>query len=96
MAEACRRVGVDLWGYKGTDGQSLHVAVEYLIPAATGAAPWQHPETVFLRYLASDLIRASASAGNQVAKDAVDKLQTPPFGDLWPLRHVPENLDGFI
>jgi hypothetical protein len=38
LAAIGRNVGVDLWGYRGPDGQSLFKAVDYLLPAATGAA----------------------------------------------------------
>ncbi len=42
MADYAKRVGVDLWGYKTTDGRSLRGALEYLIPFADGSKPWPH------------------------------------------------------
>ena len=39
MAEVSERLGIDLWAYRGPEGQSLHAAVDYLIPAATGTSP---------------------------------------------------------
>ena len=37
LAAIGRHVGVNLWSYEGPDGQSLFKAVDYLLPAATGA-----------------------------------------------------------
>lgn len=94
LADIGRHVGVDLWKYRGPDGQSLFKAVDYLLPAATGAAKWPHPELEFLRYAASDVVRAAADAGSAAAKAAVPKLEQPPGGDLWGLRPAAEQLDS--
>ncbi|MFI7006473.1 alginate lyase family protein [Streptomyces sp. NPDC050145] len=94
LADIGRHVGVDLWGYQGPDGQSLFKAVNYLLPAATGAAPWPHPELEFLRFAASDVVQAAADAGDEAAKAAVPQLQAPPGGDLWTLRPAAEQLDS--
>ena len=88
-----RKVGVDLWGYIGPQGQSIHGAVGYLIPAATGLGKWQFPELDFASYAASDIVQAAADAGNSIAKIALSKLQSPPEGDLWALRPAVEQLD---
>lgn len=95
IAEVGSKVGVDLWGYEGSNGQSLHKAINYLIPSATGMAEWQHPETTILRWLASDIIRASANVGNAMARAAEPQLEVPDL-DFWPLRQSPENLDSLI
>lgn len=63
LAAIGRHVGVNLWRYTGPDGQTLAKAVDYLLPAATGAAPWPHPELEFHRYAASDIVHAAADAG---------------------------------
>lgn len=63
LAAIGRHVGVDLWSYRGPDGQSLFKAVDYLLPAATGAEPWPHPELEFHRFAASDVVHAAADAG---------------------------------
>ncbi|MFJ6570224.1 alginate lyase family protein [Streptomyces sp. NPDC091292] len=94
LAAIGEHVGVDLWGYRGPLGQSLFKAVGYLLPAATGAAPWPHPELEFHRYAASDIVHAAADAGDRAAKAAVPKLETPPGGDLWALRPAAEQLDS--
>jgi hypothetical protein len=94
LAAIGQHVGVDLWGYQGPQGQSLFKAVHYLLPAATGAAAWPHPELEFHRYAASDVVRAAADAGDARAKAAVPRLQAPPGGDLWALRPAAEQLDS--
>ncbi|MEV6500311.1 alginate lyase family protein [Streptomyces prunicolor] len=94
LAAIGRRVGVDLWSYQGADGQGLLKAVDYLLPAATGAAAWSHPELEFYRYAASDVVHAAADAGDARAKAAVPKLEAPPGGDLWALRPAAEQLDS--
>ncbi|GHD72986.1 alginate lyase [Streptomyces mirabilis] len=94
LAAIGRHVGVNLWRYTGPDGQTLAKAVDYLLPAATGAAPWPYPELEFHRYAASDIVHAAADAGDRAAQAAVPKLETPPGGDLWTLRPAAEQLDS--
>ncbi|MFC7263137.1 alginate lyase family protein [Streptomyces lutosisoli] len=94
LAAIGRHVGVNLWSYEGPDGQSLFKAVDYLLPAATGAEPWAHPELEFHRFAASDIVHAAADAGDRAAQAAVPKLETPPGGDLWALRPAAEQLDS--
>lgn len=87
-------VGVDLWGYKGPKGQSINAAVDFIVPAATGAKAWAYPELDFQAYAASDIIHDAADAGNAIAKVAVAKLKAAPGGDLWKLRPAVEQLDS--
>ncbi|WP_055492914.1 alginate lyase family protein [Streptomyces sp. TP-A0356] len=94
LAAIGRHVGVDLWSYRGPDGQSLFRAVDHLLPAATGAAPWTYPELEFHRYAATDVVHAAADAGDARARQAVRRLETPPGGDLWALRPAAEQLDS--
>jgi hypothetical protein len=94
LAAIGKQVGVDLWAYEGPQGQSLFKAVDYLLPAATGAAAWPHPELEFYRYAASDIVHAAADAGDPQAKAVVPQLETPPDGDLWALRPAAEQLDS--
>ncbi|MET4924969.1 alginate lyase family protein [Streptomyces sp. PSRA5] len=94
LAGIGEHVGVNLWDHQGPVGQSLFKAVEYLLPAATGSAPWPHPELDFDRYAASDIVHAAADAGNKKAKAAVPRLEEPPLGDLWALRPAAEQLDS--
>ncbi|MEU9289238.1 alginate lyase family protein [Streptomyces sp. NPDC048275] len=94
LAAIGRHVGVNLWVYQGPDGQSLFKAVDYLLPAATGAAAWPHPELEFHRYAATDVVHAAADAGDQRAQQAVPLLEGPPGGDLWALRPAAEQLDS--
>lgn len=94
LAAIGRHVGVDLWSYRGPDGQSLFKAVDYLLPAATGETAWPHPELEFHRFAASDIVHAAADAGSAAAKRAVPHLEAPPGGDLWALRPAAEQLDS--
>ncbi|GAA2514404.1 alginate lyase family protein [Streptomyces levis] len=94
LAAIGRKVGVDLWDYTGPDGQSLFKAVDYLLPAATGASAWPHPELDFRRFAATDVVHAAADAGDREAWRAVPLLQEPPGGDLWALRPAAEQLDS--
>ncbi|WP_406509483.1 alginate lyase family protein [Streptomyces sp. NBC_00212] len=94
LAALGKQVGVDLWAYQGPQGQGLFKAVRYLLPAATGAAAWPHPELEFYRYAASDVVHAAADAGDEDARAAVPQLQAPPGGDLWALRPAAEQLDS--
>ncbi|SEG74009.1 Alginate lyase [Actinacidiphila yanglinensis] len=93
LALVGRQVGVDLWAYRNPAGAGIPDAVRHLLPAATGRAPWPHPELDFQRFAASDVVRAAAEAGDPAAAEAVPDLQAPPGGDLWPLRPAPEQLD---
>ncbi|KAK5164268.1 uncharacterized protein LTR77_009962 [Saxophila tyrrhenica] len=95
LAEIGQKTGVDLWSYFGPDGQCLHCAVDFLIPAAARWEGWRFPETKFVPYLATDLIRASALRGNARAMAVVKELQAPPL-DLWEWCLVPENHDASI
>ncbi|MFJ1808161.1 MULTISPECIES: alginate lyase family protein [unclassified Streptomyces] len=94
LAAIGRHVGVDLWKYRGPEGQSLFKAVDYLLPAATAAAVWPHPELEFYRYAATDVVHAAADAGDRQAQRAVPSLEEPPGGDLWALRPAAEQLDS--
>jgi Alginate lyase len=94
LAAIGRHVGVDLWAYRGPDGAGLTTAVDYLLPAATGAAAWPDPELEFHAYAASDIVHAAADAGDRAARAAVPRLETPPGGDLWLLRPAVEQLDA--
>jgi hypothetical protein len=94
LAAIGQHVGVDLWRYEGPQGQSIDDAVDFIIPAASNSTPWAYPELDFLAYGATDIIHAAADAGNEMAKAAVSKLQSPPGGDLWLLRPASEQLDA--
>ncbi|SEN86023.1 alginate lyase family protein [Actinacidiphila rubida] len=93
LAQIGRHVGVDVWNYRNPAGATVLDAVDFLLPAATGAAAWPYPELEFQRFAASDVVRAAADAGDPRARGAVPLLQAPPGGDLWPLRPATEQLD---
>lgn len=90
-----RKVGVDLFKYKGPQGQSLFKAVDFVVPAAAGGAKeWTYPELLFTQYAATDNVRAAAQEGDELALQAVGKLVAPPGGDIFALRPAPEQLDS--
>ncbi|KAJ6095186.1 hypothetical protein N7467_002699 [Penicillium canescens] len=90
-----RKLGVDLFKYKGPQGQTLFKAVNFLVPAATGgASDWAYPELQFTQYAATDNIHAAAQEGDLTAKAAVKKLPPPPGGDIFLLRLAPQQLDN--
>jgi hypothetical protein len=86
LAAIGRQLGVDLWAYRGPVGQSLFKAADYLIPAATGAVSWPHPELELSRAEATDVIHAAADAGDLNARCALPELQALSTGDVWDLR----------
>ncbi|KAL7948810.1 alginate lyase domain-containing protein [Trichoderma barbatum] len=95
FALIARKVGVDLFKYKGPQGQTLFKAVEFLIPAAAGgASKWTYPELLFTQYAATDNVRAAAQEGDKAASKALEKLPAPPGGDLFGLRPAPQQLDS--
>ncbi|KAF2193321.1 chondroitin AC/alginate lyase [Zopfia rhizophila CBS 207.26] len=94
LAAIGRKVGIDIWRYQGPDRQNLFNAIKFLIPYATGTAKWEYKELEFHAYAATDIIHAAADAGLGDAKQAVEKFEPPPGGDLWPLRPAPEQLDA--
>lgn len=85
---------MNLWAYRGPDGQNLFKAVDHLLPAATTAVVWPHQELEFRRYAATDVVHAAADAGDARARRAVPLLEPPPGGDLWALRPAAEQLDS--
>jgi hypothetical protein len=90
-----RKLGVNLFKYKGPQGQTLFNAVNFLVPAATGGATdWAYPELQFTQYAATDNIHAAAQEGDLKAKAAVRKLPGPPGGDIFLLRPAPQQLDN--
>lgn len=90
-----KKVGIDLYKYKGPAGQSLFKAANFLIPAAVGGQDkWPYPELEFKRYAATDNIHGAADAGLCQAKRAVPGLEPPPAGDIFPLRPAPQQLDS--
>ena len=90
-----KKLGIDLYKYKGPDGQSLFGATDLLIPAAVkGQTAWPYPELNFHKYAATDNIRGAADAGDRKAKEVIGRLEAPPAGDIYVLRLAPEQLDN--
>jgi hypothetical protein len=92
-----KKVGVDLFKYRGPAGQSLAKATEFLIPAAVdGASKWTYPELEFTQYAATDNVHAAALAGLCQAKRVDDNLVPPPGGDIFYLRPAAQQLDSIV
>ncbi|KAF7114199.1 hypothetical protein CNMCM5793_007777 [Aspergillus hiratsukae] len=95
FALVSKKVGVDLLGYKGPDGQSLFGAANFLLKAAVeGQSAWEFEELEFKPYAATDNIHAAADAGDREAKAVVPRLPPPPTGDIYVLRPAAEQLDN--
>lgn len=91
------KVDVDLFHYKGPDGQSLFKAVNVTIDAAVnGASAWPYEDLEFTKYAATDNIHAAAQARLCRAKAALPSLQAPPGGDIFVLRPAPQQLDSIV
>jgi hypothetical protein len=93
LAMIGQKVGVDLWHYTTPAGGSIFKSVDFLIPAATGAAPWTYPDLDFQAFAATDVVEAAADAGDHAAIKALPDLAPPPGGEFWQLRPAPEQLD---
>ncbi|MHA6758576.1 alginate lyase family protein [Streptacidiphilus sp. PAMC 29251] len=93
LAQIGQHVGVDLWHYTTPSGGNLLKSIDYVVPAATGAAAWTSPELNFQAFAANDVIRAAADQGDLTALRAVPKLSPQPGGDIWLLRPAAEQLD---
>ena len=93
LAQIGQHVGVDLWHYTTPTGGNLLKSVDFVVPAATGAAAWTYPELNFQAFSANDVIRAAADQGDLTAFKALSKLSPQPGGDIWLLRPAAEQLD---
>ena len=93
LAQIGQHVGVDLWHYTTPTGGNLLKSVDFVVPAATGAAAWTYPELNFQAFSANDVIRAAADLGDLTAFKALSKLSPQPGGDIWLLRPAAEQLD---
>ena len=96
LAMIGQHVGVDLWTYQTPSGGSILKSINFLIPAATGAAAWTYPELDFQAFSATDLVHVAAEHGDGTAAAALAKVQAPPGGDLFPLAPAPEQLDPVV
>lgn len=95
MAAIGDRLGIDLWNYRGPQGQSLQTAVSYLAPYAGGQAwPWPKTSSALELYAAYDIMHYGADKGLQAAKNVVDKVPTPPGGSIWKMAPAVRQLDS--
>jgi hypothetical protein len=80
-------VGVDLWRYRGVDGQSLEQALEWFEPFVAGRADWQFEQiTPFPLTEAQTLYRQAAGAvDNPAFRDLAARVEDPLVAVLYPL-----------
>ena len=80
-------VGVDLWRYRGDDGQSLEQALEWFEPFVAGRADWQYEQiTPFPLTEAQTLYRQAAGAvDNPAFRDLAARVEDPLVTLLHPL-----------
>lgn len=95
MVAIGQRVGVDLWGYTGPNGESLPKAVEYILPAAQGG-DWPHEETNMKRFAAYGIVHFAADMGMRAAQEALPNLETAPTGAYWNLAPGVQQLDSIL
>jgi len=92
LAAIGRAVGADLWTYTAPGGASLRRAVDFLVPAATGAQPWTAGKqvTAFDPAEALPVLHAAAAAGDATARSAIGQVRTGgTAGDRWLLAPAP-------
>lgn len=95
MVAIGQRVGVDLWGYTGPNGESIPKAVEYIIPAAKGG-DWPHEELHMKRFAAYGIVHFAADMGMRSAQEALPSLETAPTGAFWNLGPAVQQLDSIL
>jgi hypothetical protein len=44
LASLGQQVGVDLWGFRTSDGRSIRAATDFLLPYALGSKPWDYQQ----------------------------------------------------
>src|SRR5579883_2821647 len=79
------RAGVDLWGYETPDGRGIRAALDYLVPFATGAAPWPYPDLDFDGRALAPLLARAARAYPDAGYAA---LIPQAFPDATPLQQL--------
>ncbi|HEY7088028.1 MAG TPA: alginate lyase family protein [Tepidisphaeraceae bacterium] len=77
MAMLAQRVGVDLWGYKTEDGRSLKLALDWLIPYATGEKEWPYKQItpIKMKETATVLRRAANGLHDPRYEQLIAKLK---------------------
>jgi Alginate lyase len=92
LAAIGRSAGAGLWAYTAPDGASLRGAVDYLVPAATGARPWTagRQVTTLDPAVALPVLHAAADAGDATAWAAIPRLPAARGAeDPWLLAPAP-------
>jgi hypothetical protein len=80
-------VGVDLWRYRGDDGQSLQKALEWFEPFVAGRADWQYEQItpVPLKEVQALYRQAARAVGNPTFRDLAARVEDPLVALLHPL-----------
>jgi len=70
------QVGVDLWSYKTADGRCIRAALDFLLPYAIGAKPWDYQQIAGFhgQALLGELRRAEAVYHEPQYKAAIEQL----------------------
>jgi hypothetical protein len=78
LAELARRVDVDLWHYKSPQGASIRVALDYLLPYATGQKKWTGENIIGMdpASLRNPLLAAAIPYHDAAFENAAAKLST--------------------
>jgi hypothetical protein len=79
LAHLGDRAGVDLWYRTTDDGRGIRMALDFLLPAALGEQPWNHPELNEVRAdrLLPLLLQAARRYDDSRYGEAVRRLSRP-------------------
>jgi hypothetical protein len=87
LATVAQHAGVDLWNAKTSDGRSMRLAMDFLLPYATGEKTWPYKQINGFRELGAQILirRAAEVYGDERYRNAVAKF--PPL-DSTDLDHL--------
>lgn len=93
IASQSERVGINMWGFIGNDGQSLKSALDYLIPFATQKEDWNREQVYEESEWVADMVPLLCMAAKKYQDEKYLKViqQMPPF----PANHMVRLLYSF-
>jgi hypothetical protein len=77
-----KKLGIDLWNFKATNGASIRNAYEYLKPFANGKMKWEYQQINSLDKALTDLEKLFATAGAQFNVQEYSQIGTSKKGSI--------------
>lgn len=77
-----KKLGIDLWNFKATNGASIRNAYEYLKPFAKGNMKWEYQQINSLDKALTDLEKLFATAGAQFNVQEYSQIGTSKKGSI--------------